>query len=280
MVNHVIPNSYTELLETLKSGNYKIIAGGTDLMIQKRSSADTPPHFDQDMVYVFNLDELKYVIKETNHVRIGSLTSLEYLLNHQDTPKLLKKVIYDIASPALRYVATLAGNIGNASPAGDTLVPLYLLDAVIVLESIYGIRKLPIEQVIIGPRQTSINKNEMIKEIIIPDCSFSKTKWVKVGGRKADAISKVSFCGAVRIENDKVLDLRIALGAVYKTVIRNRNIERLLIEEDRKQLIENTEIVEKLYESLIQPIDDQRSNKTYRKHVALNLIKSFIEHMD
>jgi CO/xanthine dehydrogenase FAD-binding subunit len=280
MVNHVIPLSYTEALEVLKDGSYQIIAGGTDLMIQKRSSANTPPKFDKNILYVFNLQELKYVIKESNSIRIGSMTSLESLLNHDLTPSLLKTVIKDIASPGLRYVATLAGNIANASPAGDTLVALYLLDATVVLESIYGIRKLPIEQVILGPRQTVINQTEIIKEIIIPDHNFTKTEWVKVGGRKADAISKVSFCGAVTIIDQKIVDLRISLGAVYKTVIRNKAIERILIEEDIKHLKENPEIVCALYDSQIKPIDDQRSNQVYRKKVAKNLIKSFIQSMN
>jgi xanthine dehydrogenase FAD-binding subunit len=280
MVNHVIPLSYIEALNVLKNGSYQIMAGGTDLMIQKRSSANTPPRFDKNILYVFNLEELKYVIKESNSIRIGSMTSLESLLNHDLTPCLLKTVIKDIASPALRYVATLAGNIANASPAGDTLVALYLLDAIVVLESIYGVRKLPIEQVILGPRQTIINPTEIIKEIIIPDHNFNKTEWVKVGGRKADAISKVSFCGAVSIVDQKIVDLRISLGAVYKTVIRNKAIERILIEEDIKHLKENPEIVCALYDSLIKPIDDQRSNQIYRKKVAKNLIKSFIQNMN
>jgi len=280
MVNHVVPNSYLEALEYLKEGTYKVLAGGTDLMIQKRSSANTPPKFDTNILYGFNLEELKYIEKDSNSTRIGAMTSLETLLHHKDTPILLKEVIQDIASPALRYVATLSGNIANASPAGDTLVALYLLDTIVVLESVYGIRKLPIEQVILGPRQTAINTSEMIKEIIIPDHTFTKTEWVKVGGRKADAISKVSFCGAVRIINHQIVDLRISLGAVYKTVIRNKAIERILIEEDKTHLQENPDIVAALYDSLIKPIDDQRSNKAYRKQVAKNLIKAFIKNMN
>lgn len=279
MVEHMIPNSYQEALDILKEGTFKVIAGGTDLMIQKRKTAGLVPNFESNMLYTFNLEELKYINKDEHGVTIGSMTSMETLLHHKDTPDLLKEVILDIASPALRYVATLAGNIANASPAGDSLVPLYLLDAVIILESVYGIRKLPIEKVILGPRLTSIHPTEMIKEIFIPNHEFSYTKWVKVGGRKADAISKVSFCGATLVKDGKISDLRIALGSVYKTVIRNRDVERILTEEALIQLKQNPEVVVALYQSLIQPIDDQRSTKVYRKQVAKNLIKDFMMNM-
>ncbi len=225
MVKQIIPANYREALSLLNEEPYQIIAGGTDLMIQKRNTAGLPPKFEKNLLFLFNLKELKVVIKEPSQIRIGSMTSLEDLLDHPDTPPLLKQVIAEMASPAVRNVATLSGNIGNASPAGDSLVALYLLDAMVVLESIGGIRRLPIEEIIVGPRKTVIRANELIREIIIPDQDFTKVQWIKVGGRRADAISKVSFAGAVSLKNQMIQDFRVALGAVYQTVIRNRSIE-------------------------------------------------------
>lgn len=277
MVKHIIPKNLQEALNYLYTSDYHVIAGGTDLMIQKRNTADLPPLFNANMIYLFNLEELKYVIKEETQVRIGSMTSLETLLHHDDVPQLLKDVIKEMASPGIRNMATLAGNIANASPAGDSLVPLYLMNALVVLSSVNQNRYLPIEKVIIGPRKTVIQNYELIKEIVIPINPFTKTSWVKVGGRQADAISKVSFAGAVTIENDRVIDFRIALGAVYMTVIRNRPIEKMyrnMSLDSFKKLIPN---ILTQYQELIKPIDDQRSNKIYRQQVTLNLIKDFIE---
>ncbi|MBU1141527.1 MAG: FAD binding domain-containing protein [Firmicutes bacterium] len=279
MVKHTIPKNLQEALNYLYESSYHVIAGGTDLMIQKRNTAELPPLFNSNMLYVFNLEELKYVIKEENQIRIGAMTSLETLLHHPDIPQLLKDVIKEMASPGIRNVATLAGNIGNASPAGDSLVPLYLLDAIIVLASIYQNRYLPIEKVIIGPRKTVIQPNELIKEIIIPNHDFSKVSWVKVGGRQADAISKVSFAGAVTIDDDIITDFRIALGAVYMTVIRNRNIEKLYKTMSVEQFKGDINSILSHYKDLIKPIDDQRSNKIYRQKVALNLIEDFIKNI-
>jgi xanthine dehydrogenase FAD-binding subunit len=276
MVKHLIPKNLEEAVLALSQDYYQIIAGGTDLMIQKRNDADLLPVFQTNMLYAFNLDELKYVNKEQDQIKIGSMTSLETLLHHPDVPDLLKEVIIEVASPGIRNMATLAGNIANASPAGDTLVALYLMDAIIVLKSKDQERSIPIGKVILGPRKTSILQNELIKEIIIPIHNFTKTSWVKVGGRRADAISKVSFAGAITIDQGEVIDFRIALGAVYKTVVRSLEIENLYKNIDIQMLKNNLIHMLNQYQALIKPIDDQRSNKIYRNRVALNLIEDFV----
>lgn len=276
MVEHVIPESYAEVLERLAEEQCIILAGGTDLMVQRRSAAMTPPGFDHTVIYAFHLDELKYVRKDAAGIRIGAMTSYETLLFHPDTPELLKDVIRDIAGPGIRYLGTLAGNIGNASPAGDGLVPLYLLDASVVLESVYGVRVVPIEEVILGPRKTRIHEEEMIKEILIPEPDLTVTAWTKVGGRRADAIAKVSFAGAARIEGELITDCRIALGAVYATVIRRREIERRC-RATKSELAARKASILSEYEKRIEPIDDQRSNRVYRRRVARNMVADFID---
>lgn len=276
MVKQIIPKNLKEAITYLNQDDYQVIAGGTDLMIQKRNTADLAPLFNTNILYTFNLEELKYVIKEESKIRIGSMTSLETLLHHPDVPQLLKDVILEMASPGIRHVATLAGNIANASPAGDSLVALYLMDAMIVLSSIDKDRQVPIDKVILGPRKTSIEKNELIKEIIIPIDHFTKTSWVKVGGRRADAISKVSFAGAITIDKGMVVDFRIALGAIFMTVVRDLEIENLYKHISVETLKHNIKHILNQYQALIKPIDDQRSNKIYRSQVALNLIEDFI----
>ena len=276
MVNHIIPETYKEALSYLSSNTYKVIAGGTDLMIQKRGTRETAPKFETDMLYCFNLEELKYVLKIKHEIHVGSMTSLETLLYHADTPSILKKVIAEMASPGIRNVATLAGNIANASPAGDSLVALYLLDAKVVLESLKGKRIVPIELLIKGPRQVGIEKDEIIKEIIILDQEFSNETWIKVGGRRADAISKISFCGVYKITRSKIVDFRVAFGAVYKTVLRSKELESMVIGKTIKEVKENINTIISLYEAMIKPIDDQRSNRVYRLQVAKNILNHFI----
>lgn len=277
MVKQVIASSLQEALQFLDKEPYTIFAGGTDLMIQNRSVSETPVGFKQNVLFVGGLKECQYIRTQNNICYIGANTTLSSLLKSNETPKEIKDTIIEMASPAIRNMATLAGNIGNASPAGDTLVPLYLLNAIVKVESMHGSRLIPIQEFITGVRKTARLPHEMITEIQIPLIHFTKTEYVKVGGRKADAISKVSFLGACIIEEDIVKDFRIALGAIYMTVLRSPSIEQQLQGLSVCEIKSKKPEILTAYESLIQPITDQRSNKEYRKTVALNLISHFID---
>lgn len=279
MVKHFIPKTLEETLKYINEHKTIIISGGTDLMVQRRNWAETPPVFKKNVVYIFNLDELRHIVCKNDNLIIGANTRMSDILIHLDVPELLKEAIYIIASPALRNMATLAGNIGNASPAGDTLPILYALDAKVKLISLYGERILNIEDVITGPRRTVIEDNELIQEIIIPFKEYTNSTFVKVGGRKADAISKVSFTGAIRIEEDLVKELAICFGAVGPTIIRKKSIEAKYQYITTEELKANIENIINDYSEVIIPIDDQRSNKEYRKKVALNLLRDFITNL-
>jgi len=277
MVRHIIPTSLNEALTYLSEGTFKIMAGGTDLMIQKRSSAGLPPKIGQDVLYLFNLAELRYIKTEANYFKIGAMTPLEDVYHHPATPQLLKQVIYEMASPGIRHMATIAGNIGNASPAGDSLVALYVLDALVKLASTSGTRLVPISDVIIGVRKTIIRPDELISEILIPINQFDVIVWRKVGGRRADAISKVSFAALIKKQNDIISDMRIAFGAVSTTVIRNRQIEVEMQGFSQQDLIAKLPDILKKYGEIINPIDDQRSSAKYRHGVAINMVRHLIE---
>ena len=275
MVRHFIPSALDEALNILNTEKVEIIAGGTDLMVQRRKWANTVPQFEQTM-NIMHIPELSFIEAKNGKLHIGATASLTDVLMHKETPQLLKKAIEEIASPALRNIGTIAGNIGNASPAGDTLPILYILNAKVVLQSLESSRTVPVDEVITGPRRTIIQPNELIKEIILPLDSFTSTTFVKVGGRKADAISKISFTAAVSVEDNTVLDIRIAFGAVGPVIVRNKEIEISMIEMSSDQIKDNLDIILDSYSELITPIDDQRSSKEYRKHVAINLLMDFL----
>ena len=277
MVKHIIPNDLHEALDYLEQGNWRVIAGGTDLMIQSRAWSEVPPKFKKNMLYILNLKELNYIHSDSKKIEIGAMTPYETLLDAQETPEIFKKIIGELASPALRYVGTLSGNIGNASPAADALVGLYLYDAVITLERRNSTRDVLIKDLITGPKQTAIDEREMITKITIPHLKHTQTSWIKVGGRRADAISKVAFAALANIENDQVNDIRIALGAVNATMVRERHIEEKLIGKYLDEIPSMIDQIVAEYAEYIQPIDDQRSNAKYRKHVALKLIEDYLK---
>ncbi|MCD6482133.1 MAG: FAD binding domain-containing protein [Candidatus Izimaplasma sp.] len=275
-MKNITAKTLQEALQLLNSGNYKVLAGGTDLMVQNRAWSNTLPKFKEDILLISNLNELKYIHQEDGYIHIGSLMTLEELKHHELTPKLLVEALEIMASPAIRNMATIGGNIGNASPAGDSLPVLYVLNALVILQSINSIREIPIEEFILGPGKKELLKDEMITEIKIPINNFTKYSFKKVGGRKADAISKVSFAGATKIKNNLIQDFRVSFGAVGPTVVRKYNIENNIVGTSIADIKLNIQDILNQYSEFVRPIDDQRSNKEYRKKVAINLLEEFI----
>jgi CO/xanthine dehydrogenase FAD-binding subunit len=177
---------------------------------------------------------------------------------------------------AIRNIGTFAGNICNASPAGDTLPMLYALDAKVVVMSVSGRREITIENFITGPGSTCLKNDEILTHIIIPNKVFSHTYYHKVGTRKANSISKVSVFAVATVVVDRVSDIRMAIGSCGPTVIRVREAEKRIIGSNVKDLVQMMELILKMFDDNIVPIDDIRSTKDYRSKVALNLIETFL----
>ena len=278
MINHFIPKNLSEALDILSNHDCYILAGGTDLMVQKHRSSGLLPTFEKDILYISNLEDLNYIKNDEKGIHIGATTKYRDILKNKYVPQMLKDVVSELASPNIRNMATLAGNIGNASPAGDTLVPLYLLDASLILSSKNGNRELLVKDFIKGVRKTDRQKDELITEILIPHIEY-KYKWVKVGSRAAESITKVSFLGAYKVEEGKIKDMRIAFGSVGVTVIRNHKIESELIGLKLNEIDAQIPKILKKFDAIINPITDQRSTKDYRKKVAMNLLENFLKNI-
>ena len=276
MVNHYIPSTLQEALKILDKHDCYIMAGGTDLMVVKHQRSGIIPNFDKDVCYIANLEELQYIFEDEKGVHIGAGTKFSDIEVNELVPEILKQIIHELASPNIRNMATMAGNIANASPAGDSIVGLYLLDAELELVNIHGSRMVPIKDFIFGVRKIHRNQNELIKEIFIPHHDDLNTYWRKVGSRAAESISKITFAGGYEVENGKVKDLRMAFGSVSITVVRERKIEEKYIGMSIEELYNHVEDIVKDMSKFVQPITDQRSTKEYRYKVAMNILKDFI----
>ena len=272
-----IPSSLDDALKFLDKHDAYIVAGGTDMMVLKRNAAGKLPKFDKDVLFIANLKELKKIYRDAEGTHIGAAATLDEVANNELVTKLLKECIGEVASINIRHFGTLVGNIANASPAGDTIVVDYLLDAKIKLESANGTRYVNAEDFVLGIRKIDRKPNELITEIIFPNQHFDGRMWYKVGSRKADSISKVSVAGIYSVDGTKITKFALAFGSVAITVKRSHELEKeiegLSVDElkNRKE-----EFVEK-YSNIISPIDDQRSNKEYRLMVAKNITRKFID---
>lgn len=277
VIKSYIPKNLEEALDIIDKEDAIIIAGGSDLMIKRKRPSGLLPNFDKSTVFISRLKELKKIYKEDNFLIIGAACTFTEIAESDLVPDSFKEVISDIASPAIRNIATIAGNICNASPAADILPLLYALEGELIVKSVNEERIIPVEKFITGPSKHTLNKNEIVKEIKIPLESFNKFYFKKVGTRKATAISKLSFVAFARVNNDIIEDIRISFGAVAPTIVKSKDIENRIVSKNVNDIQSIKDSISNDYSELINPIDDQRSNKKYRKQVSLNLLNDFLD---
>lgn len=279
MGQKIIAHTLSSALEALAKYDCSIVAGGSDIMLQKRNTAGELPRFEKDVLFISNIKELHKEYVDDEGLHIGATMTLEEILHHELTPQVLKECLSELASVNIRHFATLPGNIANASPAGDTIVVDILLEAKLKLTSLRGVRYVSAEDFVKGVRKIDLAKDELIEEIIFPKYDFDKIVWFKVGSRKAESISKVMFAGAYKLDNDKIKSIRLAFGSVFIKAIRSHELEKemegLTLKELEKKI---DEFVEK-YGNVISPIDDQRSTKAYRHQVSKNITRQFLENL-
>lgn len=276
MVNVFIPGTLAEALRIMALHETLVINGGTDVMVKYRRWHGIPPDFLLDVLHVGNLAELKRIEIAEGNLMVGAAVTLSELLEHPLVPDYIKLPIRQLASPAIRNMGTLAGNLCNASASGDSLPMLYALDAEVTLASTHGTRKLPVRQFITDAKQTLLQHDELVKEIAIPLDDYTVTYYRKIGGRKVNAISKASFY-AVAIKTDGIIeDVRIAFGSVAPTAVRDRACEEILIGTAETELDGKIETLRTRYGELLAPLDDSRSTADYRRHVSLQLLEDFI----
>lgn len=276
MGKKIIPHTLQEALIALRDFDCTIVAGGSDIMLQKKNTAGLLPKFEKDVLFISNLKELHYEKEDNDGVHIGATMTLEEIKDHPLTPSVLKACISELASVNIRHFATLPGNIANASPAGDSIVVEILLNAMLKIESIDGARLMKVEDFVKGVRRIDLNKGEMITEVIFPKEDLTKTLWYKVGSRKAESISKVSFAAAYKLDGNVINDIRLAFGSVFMKAVRSHEIENKLIGMSLNELKPQVEEIVQEYSKVISPIDDQRSTKLYRAQVAENIVRDFL----
>jgi CO/xanthine dehydrogenase FAD-binding subunit len=254
---------------------WKPFAGGTDLMVLLE--AGKLPH--KKYLSIRRLPELLGIRVTPEHVTLGAATTYTQVRRHEllaDEFPLLCRAAAETGSIATQNRGTLGGNIANASPAADSPPALIVYDAELELVSFRGSRCIAYKDFHTGYKQSTLQPDELISRIRLSRNMGAWTQhYRKVGTRRAQAISKVCFAGAARVEDGKITGVRIAFGSIAPTVLRAAATEQLL---QGARL--SPAVAKAAQESLaleIAPIDDMRSTASYRRRVAQNLLAEFLE---
>ncbi|MBN2601891.1 MAG: FAD binding domain-containing protein [Candidatus Marinimicrobia bacterium] len=279
MVDGFRPALLQEALKIRSEYDCTPIAGGTDLMVQKARGFALKPDFEKPLLFIGHLPELHKIIIENNQIHIGAGALLTDLLNSKKIPAIFKEAIGLMASPPSRNLASIGGNICNASPAGDTLPYLYAVNATLVVMSAKGERTNPINEFITGPKQTALRRDELLTKIIIPNKIFDVNFYRKVGQRKGMSLTKAAFLGMADIENGKLTDIRITFGSVAPVIVRSWEIEKYIIGTPLREIKAAITEIQNQFEPLLRPIHDARSTAVYRKKVSLRLLEDFLKNI-
>lgn len=253
--------SLDDALRILRDEQRTPVAGATDVYVALNFGTLEQKRF----LDIWPVEELRAVTERGDALVLGALATYTSLIRSplvRERLPMLIEAARQVGGAQIQNRGTLGGNIANGSPAGDSLPVLAAVDAIVVLRSAGGERRVPLTQYYTGYRATVMRPDELVVAIEIPP--IEGRQWFrKVGTRAAQAISKIVLAG-VRSERP-----RVAVGSVAPTVVRVPRTEAALasgagIDAAAMELADE-----------IMPIDDIRSTADYRMCVATNLLRRF-----
>lgn len=256
------PPTWREALEARAAHPEALpIWGGTDVMVELNFARKRP----EALLDLTSVDELSRWSAEDGWFRIGAGVPYSRVISElgASLPG-LAIASRTVGSPQIRNRGTIGGNLGSASPAGDALPPLYAGGAEVELASSRGVRRMPVDEFVIGPKRNVLAPDELIAAVWMPRASGPQ-QFAKVGTRNAMVIAVCSFA----------LDLgtgRTCIGSAGPTPIRAREAEEYLAgldELDERAASRFGELVA----AAASPIDDVRGTASYRRHALGVLAK-------
>ena len=245
-----IPESLREALALRADTNLVPYAGGTDLMVRGSSNAE--------YLFLGRVPELRRITADGETVRIGAAVTFTEALESDAVPALLKEAVSRIATKA------------------DSAVALLAADARVRLQSLRGERILAIDEFCLAKGKRDLGEDELVTEILLPAGGLENYSFEKVGGRKALAISRVSFAGVFCADEGRITKAAAAFGAVSDSFLRFRELEARLIGKTIEEARELKPAYLKAYAEKLE-LKDGRVSAEYRRTVCLNLLKAFLE---
>ena len=268
----VLPGSFEELWRSLDDRpEASVYTGGTDLLAKMYNGLIDP----EALICLDRIEELRGVREQNGSIRIGACETFSALLDAplvRECLPALFKAIGRIGSPPIRNMGTIGGNICTASPAGDTLPPLYAMEAEVELLTRAGSRRAPIREFITGPGSTRLGTAEVLSAVWVKKpAEYTLHHFEKVGLRNALACSVVSLAALLKLRPDGVVEkARLAWGSVAPTVFTCPDAEKALCGKPLSEA--SLRAAADIVQNSVSPISDLRADADYRRTVAGNLL--------
>lgn len=276
-INIRFPKTLAEALrlQAAEKTRGRLLAGGTDLMVQWASGVPAPALATS----VWNLPELTTLEICCDIIEIGAGVTHARLAGNMEVRRHLPALAAAAATVGAAQIqarGTLGGNAANASPAGDTAPALLVTGGTVVLASLAGAREVPLAQFWTGYRQIAARPDEIIVAFRLPKKGKAAERFRKIGTRQAQAISKVMAASRILVEKGRIVSAAIALGSVAPTPIRLLAVEAFLAgKELSPTVIDEAEFLARS----VQPISDIRSTAEYRRWASGRLVRDALENL-
>ncbi|MGL5904251.1 MAG: FAD binding domain-containing protein [Cetobacterium sp.] len=275
MINYYTPKNLEELYSSLKNmtSKSKIIGGGTDLGICLNKKIINP----DILLYIGNIKESKEINLINNFLEIGSSVTHTEIENSELILKYFKclaEASENVGSLQIRNNGTIGGNIGNASPAGDLIPVLYMLDALVtIVTSKKEIIDISIKDFILGPGKIKLNSNEVILKFKIPLKKDYRSSFMKLGSRKKLTISRIGLSIGLVLENNIIKNGDIVVGAIsLKPISLNKAFNYLIDKNLTKDLEYIKEVVFKNLSETILEITPEKFDKNYKAYATKGIV--------
>lgn len=269
----VIAKTREEALSWLSSlENPRIIAGGTDLMVKMRAGKEYSHVID-----VAGVPELLTVTETDGRLSVGSAMTHARLSTSEPIIRNARSLALAcglVGSPQIRNMGTIGGNLANASPAADSIPPLLIHDAILVLESKDALRRVPLEEVIVAPYVTSIDRKELLGSVEINPLRGYREGYRRVAKRATWAISRLGVAFAIKEDEGRFTDVKLAIGSCTPMPFRPKKVEDLLKGAEKNDAI-ITEAIRMALEE-IKLISGIRPSYAYKLPVLKGILEEVL----
>ncbi|MEO5326451.1 xanthine dehydrogenase family protein subunit M [Mesorhizobium sp. CC13] len=268
MTRYARPTTLDEALALLGEGAWRVVAGATDFYPALGSSP-----IRQDMLDINSIAELRGIAGTEAHLVIGARTTWTEVRRAPLPPAFdaLKQAAREVGSVQIQNVASVAGNLCNASPAADGVPALMVLDAEVELRSSLATRHLALPDFILGNRRTALRPGEMVTAVRVPKAATGgRSAFLKLGARRYLVISIAMVAARVTLDRDgRIEAAAVAVGACSAAAQRLRVLEAEL-QGKRPDDIED--VVARAPLDELSPIDDVRGSAHYRRSAAREIV--------
>jgi CO/xanthine dehydrogenase FAD-binding subunit len=265
------PTALTVALDALASGDWRIAAGCTDLFPATEHKALQGPVLD-----ISGIAALRGISQTDQGVRIGATTTWTDLIKAPLPSSFagLQLAAREVGAAQIQNRGTIAGNLCNASPAADGVPPLLTLDAIVELQSANATRQMPLQDFLVGPRQTQLATTEMVTALLVPKSALAgHSHFLKLGARAYLVISIAMTAARLVLRDGVVTEAALAVGSCGPVATRLNDIETKMI----GQPIDPDMVTDDLVAAAITPIGDMRADSAYRAVGAAELLRRTIK---